>query len=73
MRNVESYLEGELNAVMACGRAIEEALEAINKKVFQSISADEKLFILLEFRGIMLRASQLIKDKNTELNIGGKQ
>ena len=63
--NVASYLEGEMNAVKACGKAIQEASDACRKK----LKANDAEFVLLELLGIMLRASGLIKEKNESIGI----
>ncbi len=70
MRDTASYLEGEMHAVQACGVAITEAVEALKQK-FKG-RPDDQMFILLEFQGIMIRASQLIRNKNDSLNIAPK-
>ncbi len=62
----QSYLEGEFNAVQACGTAITEAASAIKGQ----IKNDQSMrFALEEFMGIMLRATMLIKEQNKALGI----
>lgn len=62
---VKSYLEGEMNAVKACGQAITEASDACSKK----LKNKDAEFVLLELMGIMMRASLLIKEKNQSIGI----
>ena len=60
----KSYLEGEMNALKACSQAIKEALDAIEGQ-----PSVDKHFVLVEFHGIMIRTSMLIKEKNEELGV----
>lgn len=60
------YLEGEMNAVKAVGQAITEAVDALSPALVKLTEA-ERLFVLLEFKGVMIRSSMLIKEKNKAL------
>ncbi len=64
-RNEKSYLEGELNATKACGKALAEAGPNIQKH----FTDKEMVIILEEYLEIMKRASQYIWAKNKELGI----
>lgn len=66
--NKADYLEGELNAVKACGTAITEAVEAIKNNSIE-LTPGQSGWILIEFQGIMLRASMLIEEKNKTLGV----
>lgn len=65
-RENNSYLEGELNAVSACGAAIQESLRAIKAR---KLAESNELFILCQFQQIMAKASGLIEAKNKALGI----
>lgn len=63
----KGYLDGELNAVQACGQAITEAVAAVKRA--GGLDSKQAVFVHLEFMGIIYRASALIEKKNKDLAI----
>lgn len=64
----KSYMNGEYNAVKACGTAIGEAVDAIKNNSI-GLTDSQKAWILIEFQGIIIRSSMIITEKNKELQI----